>query len=198
MIHKSRGSDRQQSVRRGTVESWSDLRGNLRTVSSPAPTYLIDGDGRRVGKKSTTTGLLTQGFVYGLGPRPIAELNVTTGAVKSTFFYGMRQYTPDYMVDASNTVYRISSDYLGSPRVVVNVTGGANAVVEKLDYDEWGNATDSITPGSGFQPLPFGFAEGIRDLDTQIVRLSARGSESQTEPFVTGAGPQGSRDSAWP
>ena len=58
-------------------------------------------------------------------------------------------------------------DHLGSPRLVVNPASGALA--QRLDYDEWGVTTDSPP---GFQP--FGFAGGIYDRDTGLVRFGAR------------------------
>ncbi len=63
--------------------------------------------------------------------------------------------------------YRIVKDHLGSPRLVVNAASGALA--QRLDYDEWGVTTDSAP---GFQP--FGFAGGIYDRDTGLVRFGAR------------------------
>jgi len=106
---------------------------------------------------------------------------VTTGSPKWTFFYGMRQYTPDFMVDGAGTPtsYRIISDYLGSPRVVVSM-GTTPAVMQRVDYDEWGNAT-AVT-GSGLQALgwqPFGFTGGILDPDSGFVRLGARDYDPQ-------------------
>ncbi len=69
--------------------------------------------------------------------------------------------------------YRIVSDYLGSPRVAIHMGNGA--VAEQLDYDEWGNVTDSVP---GFQP--FGFTGGIYDAGTALVRLGARDYEPGT------------------
>jgi len=152
---------------RGGTSFNYDLRGNLRASSGVV--YLIYGEGRRVGKKTGSN--LSQGLVYGQAPRPVAEL-AADGSIASTFWFGTRQYTPDYMVKGGIT-YRIVSDYLGSPRVVINMQNGLLA--EQLDYDEWGNVTDSVP---GFQP--FGFTGGIYDAGSALVRLGARDYEPGT------------------
>ena len=60
---------------------------------------------------------------------------------------------PDYMVK-NGTTYRIVSDHLGSPRLVVNASTGE--AVQRMDYDEFGNVVEDTNPG--FQPS--GFAGG--------------------------------------
>ena len=64
--------------------------------------------------------------------------------------------------------YRIVSDLLGSVRQVVNLSNGA--VVQRLDYDVWGNVTLNTNPDL----QPFGFAGGLFDSDTQLTRFGAR------------------------
>jgi RHS repeat-associated protein len=68
----------------------------------------------------------------------------------------------------SGATYAIISDHLGSPRLVVNTATGA--VAQRLDYDEFGRLTNDTAPG--FQPL--GFAGGLYDPDTGLVRFWAR------------------------
>jgi RHS repeat-associated protein len=50
------------------------------------------------------------------------------------------------------------------------VTTSTGAIVEQIDYDEFGNVTNDTNPG--FQP--FGFAGGLYDQDTKLVRFGAR------------------------
>ena len=68
----------------------------------------------------------------------------------------------------SKTTYRIVSDHLGSPRLVVDVSTGA--VAQELRYDELGRITLDTNPG--FQP--FGFAGGLYGPATGLVRFGAR------------------------
>ncbi|MCW5832022.1 MAG: hypothetical protein KIS78_06165 [Labilithrix sp.] len=149
-----------------------DAHGNLRTAVRAAPFetihYVVDGQDRRVGKKYGAT--LVQGFLYD-GRRIVAELN-GLGAVVSRFVYATQSHSPDLMIKAGTT-YRIVKDHLGSPLLVVNASTGA--VVQTIAYDEWGNATES-----GTEPLPFGFAGGLWDRDTGLVRFGARDYDPST------------------
>ena len=64
--------------------------------------------------------------------------------------------------------YRIITDHLGSPRLVVNTRH--RRVAQRIDYDALGNVSTDTNPG--FQP--FGFAGGLYDRDTGLVRFGAR------------------------
>ncbi|MDG4554467.1 MAG: RHS repeat-associated core domain-containing protein [Candidatus Competibacter sp.] len=148
-----------------------DALGNLRGVTLPSGTqiaYLIDGKNRRVGKK--VNGALVQGFLYQGWLQLAAELD-SSGAIVSRFVYGKGINVPDYMVKGGAT-YRIVTDHLGSPRLVVNTATGA--IEQRMDYDEYGNVLTDTNPG--FQP--FGFAGGIYDRDTGLVRFGARDYEA--------------------
>jgi RHS repeat-associated protein len=150
-----------------------DVLGNLRGVTLPGGAqiqYLIDGRNRRTGKK--VNGATVQGFLYQDRLRPIAELD-GHNAVVSTFVYGSRANVPEYLVKGGTT-YRIRTDHLGSPRLVVDTSTGA--IVQRLDYDEFGNVLADTNPG--FQP--FGFAGGLYDQDTKLVRFGARDYDPET------------------
>ena len=144
-----------------------DALGNLMHVVLPNGTtidYLIDGRNRRIGKK--INGVLTQGFLYKGSLRPIAELD-GANALVSQFVYATHINVPDYMIKGGIT-YRLITDQLGSPRLVVDVSTGA--IAQEIDYDEFGNVLNDTSPG--FQP--FGFAGGLYDHDTGLVRFGAR------------------------
>jgi RHS repeat-associated protein len=66
------------------------------------------------------------------------------------------------------TTYRILSAQVGSVRLVVNASTGA--ITQRIDYDAFGVVTLDTNPG--FQP--FGFAGGLADSDTGLVRFGAR------------------------
>ena len=164
-----------------------DRLGSLRQVALPdgrSIEYLVDGRNRRVGKK--VNGALVEGFLYEGQLRPVAWLD-GTGAVQATFVYGTRVNVPEYMVTQSGN-YRILADHLGSPRLVVDASTGA--IAERIDYDEWGQVLQDTNPG--FQP--FGFAGGLYDRDTGLVRFGARDFDPQTgrwtnkDPLLFGGG----------
>jgi RHS repeat-associated protein len=149
-----------------------DVLGNLKSASLPGGMtvdYVVDGQNRRIGKK--VGGTLMQGFLYQNQLNPVAELD-GTGAVVSRFVYATKANVPDYMIKGSVT-YRVVSDHLGSPRLVVNTSTGA--VAQRIDYDEFGNVVQDTNPG--FQP--FGFAGGIYDNDTGLTRFGARDFDAQ-------------------
>jgi len=68
----------------------------------------------------------------------------------------------------AGVTYRVITDHLGSVRLVVNSSSGA--LVQRMDYDEWGNVLTDSNPG--FQP--FGYAGGLYDSQTKLVRFGAR------------------------
>ncbi|MCL2779433.1 MAG: hypothetical protein FWD73_15675, partial [Polyangiaceae bacterium] len=150
-----------------------DAQGNLRSVTRPVPAtpidYVIDGLNRRIGKK--VGGALAQGFLYD-GSSITAELDAA-GAEVSRFVYATGGNSPDLMIKGGVT-YRFVKDHLGSPRLVVNAATGA--VAQRMDFDEWGNVTADSNPG--FQP--FGFAGGLWDRDTGLVRFGARDYDAST------------------
>ena len=90
-------------------------------------------------------------------------------------------FAPDLMVSATTgTVYRLIKDARGSVRLVVNMATGA--IVQQINYDEFGNATVAVgwqgVPSVLFQP--FGFAGGLFDLYTGLVRFGVRDYDAVT------------------
>jgi RHS repeat-associated protein len=144
-----------------------DALGNLLHVGPPtgsAIDYVVDGENRRVGKK--VGGTLTSGYLYQDALNVVAQLD-GSGNLVARYVFGSKPNVPDYFTTSAGT-FRILSDHLGSPRLVVNTSSGA--VVEEIDYDEFGNITNDTAPGT----IPFGFAGGLYDKDTGLVRFGAR------------------------
>jgi len=152
-----------------------DVLGNLTRVErdgGPTIDYLIDAQGRRVGKQ--VDGTLQRQYVWSGALRIAAELNAS-GAVTRRFIYGNKPNVPDLIVqpDPGGTkLYRVITDHLGSPVYVVNISN-ANDVLLDATYDEWGQVT-AFTSSTGVWPIPFGFAGGLYDADTGLVRFGAR------------------------
>jgi RHS repeat-associated protein len=149
-----------------------DVLGNLISVGMPDGRqigYMIDGSNRRVGKR--INGTLVQGFLYQNQLNPVAELDGANNVV-SRFVYASRANVPDYMIKGGVT-YRIITDQFGSPRLVVNAATGE--IVQRMDYDAFGNVVRDTNPG--FQP--FGFAGGLYDRDTGLVRFGARDYDAE-------------------
>ena len=121
--------------------------------------------------------------MYGGGDLgPLAELD-GSGAVgpgSST----ASSVVPDYMARGDET-YRLVTDERGSVRKVVDVATGA--VAQAIEYDPYGRVLSDSAPG--FQP--FGFAGGLYDADTGLVR-----SAPATTTRAPAAGSPGIRSSS--
>jgi RHS repeat-associated protein len=152
----------------GAVYTWDTFGNYTKAVIGGATTvdYGYDGQNRRVFRK--VGGVLTNQYVYDGQLRIVAE---TTPTATRRFAYASKSNVPDAMLETVATVttaYKIVSDQLGSVRLVVRMSDGV--VVSRLDYDAWGNIVSST--GVGVQP--FGFAGGLYDAATQLVRFGAR------------------------
>ena len=174
--------------RTGEVTRYTyDVRGNLLKVvlpSSDVIDYVIDGFDRRIGKKKN--GVVQKQWLYRDGLRIAAELD-GAGHVVSRFVYASRSNVPDFLVRQDGT-YRIVSDHLGSTVLVANVSTGQ--VVQTIERDAWGN----VLAASGSVATPFGFAGGLYDADTGLVRFGARDYDAETgrwtarDPMFFGGG----------
>ena len=156
----------------GTVRTTYDLLGNLtkaKLASSDSVEYLIDGRNRRVGRKYG--GVLTARWVYGNSLNVVGELD-QSGALVKRFVYASRGHVPDLMVvrnsSGPDSTYRFVTDHLGSVRLVVNANTGF--VAQRLNYDAWGVVTSDTRVGF----TPFGYAGGLYDPATGLVRFGAR------------------------
>jgi RHS repeat-associated protein len=127
-------------------------------------TYVIDGRGRRVGK--SINGTRVRGWLYADQLRPVAELDGDDNVI-ARFVYGTKPNVPEYIIK-NGTTYRVFSDHLGSPRVIVDASTGA--VVQRMDFHTFGELIQDSNPGW----QPFGFAGGVYDPDSVLVRFGAR------------------------
>jgi len=144
-----------------------DAMGNLLSVILPKGShidYVADGAGRRIIRK--TNGQITNRWLYSDELRISGEID-SAGNVLSHFIYATKQNVPEYVVK-SGIIYRVVTDQLGSVKQVINSITGE--VVQSMDYDEVGNVINS----TGQQIVPFGFAGGIYDSQTGLVRFGAR------------------------
>jgi len=157
----------------GSTTYTHDSFGNMTKVSLPDGRlieYIVDGKNRRIGKK--VNGEIIQKFLYLDQLKPAAELN-SDNTIKSLFIYATKANVPEYTI-RDGEKYRVVTDHLGSPRLVIKVSDGS--IVLKRNYDEFGNIIES----TGSFEIPFGFAGGIYDADTKLIRFGARDYDSET------------------
>jgi len=75
---------------------------------------------------------------------------------------------PDYMIKGG-TIYRLITDHLGNPRLVMDTVTGQ--IVQRIDYDEFGNVL--LDTNSGFPAVRF--CGGLYDQQTKLTRFGRRG-----------------------
>ena len=157
--------------------TYDELGNLMRAVSvdnatTKTITYVVDGLGRRVGRQ--INGQFDRKWLYRDSLRPVAE--VDAAGVFTHFVYASNNElsgAPVAMIRAG-VYYRIVKDHLGSVRLVINAQTGE--VAQSIDYDAWGRVLAET--GAGFQP--FGFAGGLYDADTKLVRFGARDYDPET------------------
>ncbi len=154
-----------------------DAAGILRHVTLADGTlieYVIDSLGRRVGKK--INGNLVKGWLYQDSLCPVAETDGASNVV-TRFVYASSSNVPAYIIQ-SGMKYRVITDQVGSVRLIVNTT--TSAIAQRIDYDVFGQVLSDSNPG--FQP--FGFAGGLYDPDTKLVRFGARDYDAEAGRWV--------------
>ena len=150
-----------------TTQYASDVFGNLKQVTLPNSDvikYEVDALNRRIAKR--VNNVVQKRWVYKDQTNIAAELDANGNLVKR-FVYSSKPNVPDYFIENGED-YRIISDHLGSPRLVIKVSNGA--IVARMNHDEFGRVTEDTNPGL----IPFGFAGGLYDADTGLVRFGAR------------------------
>jgi len=155
-----------------TTYAYNSL-GYMTDVTLPSTdviSYSYDGQGRRVGRE--LNGTATNYFIYNGQYQIVGELN-SLGGVETKYIYVSQGNSPDYMV-RSGVTYKFIKNHLGSIRLVVNTSTGAT--VQRIDYDTYGKVVADTNPGL----QPFGFAGGLYDAETGLVRFGARDYDAET------------------
>jgi RHS repeat-associated protein len=144
------------------------------TVGGTAETYSYDGFGRLVAR---TVGGTTWQYLYG---NPEQQLQVTA-AVEPDGTLDTLSYTDTgylYSILRGATRYYVSTDQVGSPRVVTDAAGN---VVKKVDYSAFGETLSDSAPS--FE-LPLGYAGGIADPQAEIVHMGLRPYDPASGRFM--------------
>jgi len=163
----------------GSVDEYQyDAVGNLSHVTrndGVSIDYVVDAMNRRIAKK--VNGSPVARYIYRNGLSLAAILD-GAGNLMARFVYATMPNAPDFMVLRDGTVYKFINDQRGSPRIIVNTATGA--IAQQTYYDEFGNSIVTNSPGFDPSVQPFGFAGGLYDPDTGLVRFGARDYEAET------------------
>ncbi|MFZ0449817.1 MAG: RHS repeat-associated core domain-containing protein, partial [Desulfatiglandaceae bacterium] len=147
-------------------------RGELLTVTLPDGRiieYVHDPLGRRIAKK--IDGVIVGKYLWQGLTRLLAIYDGSDNLLMRFEYADGR--LPVAMTKGGSTNY-FTYDQVGSLRVVADTSGN---VVKRIDYDSFGNIIDDTDPA--FE-VPFGFAGGLHDQDTGLVRFGYRDYDPDT------------------
>jgi len=162
LVNKTTGS--------GVTEYAYSSRGELLQVKLPdgrVIEYIHDPLGRRIAKL-VNGAIIEKYFWHGL----TQLLAIYDGSNNLIMRF---EYTDSRMplaMTSGGSVYYLTYDQVGSLRVISDATGN---VAKRIDYDSFGNIIGDSNPGFA---VPFGFAGGLHDRDTGLVRFGFRDYES--------------------
>ncbi len=155
-----------------------DSLGVLKQVTLPDGVvikYSVDGQGRRVAKYKNNK--LAWKWLY-QSQTQIALESSGDGSVVRRYVYGTKSNVPDYF-KLNGKEYRIISDQVGTPKLVVDSRTGE--VIERIHSDEFGDHLRI----RGKNTIAFGFAGGLYDPDTKLVHFGARDYDPETGRWLT-------------
>lgn len=142
------------------------------TVGGVTVSYGYDTLGRRV---SRTQGGQTTRYLYGSPAAPYQVTGVRApGGELTTLTYGRGDSL--FALQRGNQRFYVGADQVGTPKVVTNASG---TVVKTLAYDSFGKRTPAQEEGAAFE-LPIGFAGGLADPATGLVRFGWRDYDPAT------------------
>jgi RHS repeat-associated protein len=148
-----------------TTYSYS-TRGELLSVTLSDGTnieYVHDPLGRRIAKK--VNGVITEKYLWQGLTRLLAVYDGSDNLVMR-FLYGDSRMP--VAMEKGAAVYYLAYDQVGSLRAVAD---GSGNVVKRIEYDSFGNILSDTNPT--FE-VPFGFAGGLHDRDTDLIRFGFR------------------------
>jgi RHS repeat-associated protein len=161
-------------------------RGELLSVILPDGTaieYLHDPLGRRIAKR--VNGVIVKKYLWHGMTRLLAVYDGSNNLLMRFKYAEGRM--PVSMMRSDGTYY-FTYDQVGSLRVVADNTGTA---VKIIDYDSFGNIINDTNPSF---VIPFGFAGGLHDRNTGLVRFGYRdydpniGRWTAKDPLLFGSG----------
>jgi|GEM_PF-330433 len=149
-----------------TTEYAYSTTGELLGVRLPDGTelaYTHDPLGRRIAK--AVNGVVVERYLWS-GPTTLLAVYNGSNQLIQRFRYADGRMPP--AMDMGGASYYLHYDQVGSLRLVTDSMG---AVVKRIDYDSFGTILADSNPAFA---VPFGFAGGLHDRDTQLVRFGAR------------------------
>jgi RHS repeat-associated protein len=140
--------------------------GELQRVTLPDDTlieYINDPLGRRIAKK--VNGAIEERYLW-LDQTTLLAIYDGSGNLRQRFEYADDRVP--YVITQGGTTYYLAYDQVGSLRLITDNVGNS---IKRVDYDSFGNIISDSNPSFA---IPFGFAGGLHDPDTKLVRFGYR------------------------
>ncbi len=156
----------------GKVISSYSSRGELLRVDLPdgrVIEYVNDPLGRRIAKK--VDGVVVEKYLWQGLTQLLAVYDGSTNLIMRFEYADGR--TPVAMTKGGATYY-LTYDQVGSLRAVADASGNA---IKRIDYDSFGIIISDSNPTF---TIPYGFAGGLHDRDTGLVRFGFRDYDPDT------------------
>jgi RHS repeat-associated protein len=147
---------------------------NARLPDGRDISYDHDTMGRRVAKR--VNGAVVEKYLW-QGMIQLLAVYDGSNTLVSRFNYADARM-PVSMTQGGNTYY-LAYDQVGSLRLIMDTTG---AVVKQIDYDSFGSIISDSNPAMA---VPFGFAGGLHDRDTGLVRFGFRDYDPVNGMFIS-------------
>ncbi len=148
------------------------LRGELLSVTLPdgrVIAYVHDPLGRRLAKK--VNGSVVEKYLWEGLTRLLAVYDGSDNLLMRFEYADVRM---PVAMTAGGVKYYLAYDQVGTLKAVADASGN---VVKKIEYDTFGNILGDSNPA--FE-VPFGFAGGLYDRDTKLVRFGYRDYDPET------------------
>jgi RHS repeat-associated protein len=139
------------------------------TVDGKTITYKHNAIGNRVAK--LVDGVIIEKYLW-LNKTTLAAVYDNDDNLVQRFEYGIGNTPVSFTQDGNK--YYITSDHLGSPRAISDDSGN---ILKAIDYDSFGNVISDTNPTL---EIPFGFAGGLHDKDTNLIRFGYRDFDPET------------------
>jgi len=155
----------------GTTTYSYGAMGELLEVVTPTQTisYLHNANNQRVAK--LVDGTITEKYLWANLTTLLAIYDKDSNLLQRFEYADQRM--PIAMV-SSGSKYYLHYDQVGTLRAVTN---SSHTIVKEIVYDTYGNILSDSNPSF---KVPFGFAGGLYDTDTQLTRFGYRDYDSFT------------------
>ncbi|MBI5604530.1 MAG: hypothetical protein HY879_14380 [Deltaproteobacteria bacterium] len=156
----------QKTTPSGTMTTSYSSRGELLSATLPGgttATYDHDPMGRRIAKR--VNGMITEKYLWA---NIITLLAVYDGNDNLLMRFNYADSRMPVSMTYNGSTYYFFYDQVGSLKAVSDSAGN---ILKRIDYDSFGSIINDNNPSLR---IPFGFAGGLHDRDTGLVRFGAR------------------------